>query len=82
MPFNQQLCAMKFAGERSKQMATNVDKFAGLTDTDTARRETTDFGREVPTVTSGNNRQLTASVESPVAAKEMTASNAVSTGTV
>jgi hypothetical protein len=36
----------------------------------------------VPKGTSGNNRRLTASVDSPVAAKEMAASNTVSTGMV
>jgi hypothetical protein len=80
VPFNQQLCEIKFAGEKSKQVVTNVDKFAALTDTDTSRRETTDLGREVLTGTSGKNGQLSASVKCPVAAAEMTASNAVSTG--
>ena len=78
--FNQQLCEIKFAEEKSKQMVTIVDTFAGLTDTDTSRRETTDLGREVLTGTSGKNRKLTACVKCPVAAAEMTASNAVSTG--
>jgi hypothetical protein len=76
------LCEIKFAGQKSKQVVTNVDKFAGLTDTDTSRRETTDLRREVPTGTSGKNRQLTASVECPVTAEEMTANSTVSTGMV
>jgi len=80
VPFNHQLCEIKFAGEKSKQMVTNVDSFAGLTDTDTSRRETTDLGREVLRGTSGKNRKLTASVKCPVAAAEMTASNTVSIG--
>lgn len=79
MPFNQQLCEIKFAGEKSKQMVTNVDTFAS---TDTVRRETTDLGREVLTGSSGKNRELTASAKCPVAAAEMTASNRVSTGMV
>jgi len=79
VPFNQQLFEIKFAGEKANQMVTNVNKFAG---TDTARRETTDVGREVLTRTSGKNRKLTASVKCQVAAAEMTASNTVSTGMV
>ena len=82
MPFNQRLCEIKFVDQKSKQMVTNVDKFAYLMDTDTARKETTDLGRVVLTRANGKNRELTASVDCPVAAAEMTTINLVSTGMV
>jgi hypothetical protein len=62
-----------FAGGEPKRQASSADV------SDAACRETNDLGQEVLTGTGCRNRQLTASMEGPVTADDVTNSRQVST---